>query len=479
MKRRRVNAAGGRLGLRRRLLLIVAGAGLLTASSISAAPAASKASCPPQGVVRVEITRREPFAGGMSFGRSGSYEKLVGKAYLAEDPTDAHNALIQDIDKVPVDACGHVQFSTDIYILKPVDMSKGNHELFFEVNNRGNKIALNWLNDARSSNDPSTGADAGNGFLMRQGYTVVWAGWEGDVLPGNNRLTIDLPVAHEDGQPITGRVGVQYDVSRHIPVTGTVSLPLSGRPEVDPYPTASLDTSSARLTVRRLIDSPETVVPLRPLGVRALQPRPEHRGDRRRGAGPQEHLLLRRLRSRPALPARLHGQGPQADGARLCGHAARDLLPPPQQRRRGRDAEPARHRHHAHAMPRHLLQRDVRARLPVPGLQRRHRRAKGVRRADGIHRRSAAAAPEHPLHPARHLHAPGPLGGPLADGDLPVQLWDDDRPGHRPQRRDPQAPGHRPARDADRHLDGVLAVPRLAGHPRRARPAARAPAQRP
>jgi hypothetical protein len=261
MKRRGVRAAGGRLGLRRRLLLVVVGAGLLTSGSVSTAPAASKASCAPQGVVRVEITRREPFADGMSFGPSGPYEKLVGKAYLVEDPTDAHNALIQDIDKIPVDACGRVQFSTDIYILKPVDMSKGNHELFFEVNNRGNKIALNWLNSAPSSNDPSTVADAGNGFLMRQGYTVVWAGWEGDVLPGNNRLTIDLPVAHEDGQPITGRVGVQYDVSRHIPVTGTVSLPLSGRPEFDPYPTASLDTSSARLTVRRLIDSPETVVP--------------------------------------------------------------------------------------------------------------------------------------------------------------------------------------------------------------------------
>ncbi len=164
MKRRRVNAAGGRLGLRRRLLLIVAGAGLLTASSISAAPAASKASCPPQGVVRVEITRREPFAGGMSFGRSGSYEKLVGKAYLAEDPTDAHNALIQDIDKVPVDACGHVQFSTDIYILKPVDMSKGNHELFFEVNNRGNKIALNWLNGSTCRSRTKTASRSPGGW---------------------------------------------------------------------------------------------------------------------------------------------------------------------------------------------------------------------------------------------------------------------------------------------------------------------------
>jgi hypothetical protein len=214
-----------------------------------------------QGVTRIDITRREPFAGGMPFGKTGPYEKMVGRAFIEVDPEDAHNSIIQDISSVPVNECGHVEFSTDIYILKPVDMAKGNRQIFFEVNNRGNKIGLGWLNDAPSSNDPSTEEDAGNGFLMRQGYAIVWAGWEADVLPGNNRLTIDLPVATESGEPITGRVGVQYDVSRHISREGAVSLALSGRPEFDPYPAASLDNSTAIFTERDLIDSPETAIP--------------------------------------------------------------------------------------------------------------------------------------------------------------------------------------------------------------------------
>jgi hypothetical protein len=216
------------------------------------------------GVARIEITRRESFANGTAFGQTGPYEKLVGIAYLELDPADPHNAAIFDLDKTPRNARGMVEASTDLYILKPVDMALGNRKIFFEVNNRGNKQSLGTLNDGpggANANDPTTPEDAGNGFLMREGYTVVWAGWQGDVTRGGNRMTISIPTATDGGAEITGPVVSQFDAGRQLPNDGMVQVPLSGRPDFDPYETASLDTSTARLTMRDLIDSPETVIP--------------------------------------------------------------------------------------------------------------------------------------------------------------------------------------------------------------------------
>jgi hypothetical protein len=214
-------------------------------------------------VTRIDITRREPFAGGIPFGASGPYEKLVGTAHLEVDPTDPRNAVIQDLDKAPRNANGRVELSTDLYLLKPSDVGRGNGKIFFEVNNRGNKISLVLMNDTppdANNNDPTTPTDAGNGFLMRQGYVIAWAGWQGDLTPGNNRLRINLPVVTAAGAAITGPVAEQYDVSRHIPVTGAVSLVLSGTAPFDPYETASTNNATAALTVRDHVGSPETLI---------------------------------------------------------------------------------------------------------------------------------------------------------------------------------------------------------------------------
>ena len=146
-------------------------------------------------VTRIEITRREPFADGMKFGKTGPYEKLVGTAFLEVDPTDPRNAIIQDLDKVPTNGSGMVEFSTDIYILKPVNMAKGNGKIFFEVNNRGNKRVLQYFNDGVHSNRPSDVEHAGNGFLMRRGYTVVWCGWQYDVPDDEGIMRVNVPEA--------------------------------------------------------------------------------------------------------------------------------------------------------------------------------------------------------------------------------------------------------------------------------------------
>src|SRR3979490_2338460 len=146
-------------------------------------------------VTRIEVTKTEPFAAGQSFGATGAYEKVIGRYHGELDPKNALNAVIVDLDKAPRDARGMVEYSADFYVLKPLDLTKGNGALFYELSNRGNKGILRRFNYAAGSNDPATAQQAGDGFLMRQGYTLLWNGWMTGIGPANNALTINLPTA--------------------------------------------------------------------------------------------------------------------------------------------------------------------------------------------------------------------------------------------------------------------------------------------
>jgi hypothetical protein len=164
---------------------------------------------PSHAVLHVE--ERAGVADGEAFGRAGAYEKLVGTMDFALDPADPQNAIITDLDLAPRDAGGLVEYSTDFYLLVPVDRSHWNHKLVYDVNNRGNKLILGQLQDATGGNNPLTAEDFGNGFLMKQGYAILWVGWEGDRLPGENIVTIRVPVAtEEDGSPIAEEFAVEY-----------------------------------------------------------------------------------------------------------------------------------------------------------------------------------------------------------------------------------------------------------------------------
>ena len=129
-------------------------------------------------VTRVEIISRSDIQDGRSFGLAGAYEKIVGRVYFAVDPANIHNRQIVDLDKAPRNAQGEVEFYADLYLLRPKDMDKGNGAVLFEVSNRGGKGILHIVNGVTSS-DPK--AEFGDGFLMRQGYTVAWVGWEADL----------------------------------------------------------------------------------------------------------------------------------------------------------------------------------------------------------------------------------------------------------------------------------------------------------
>ena len=194
-------------------------------------------------VTRIEITAREPFADGHEFGTAGAYEKLVGRLYVEVLPDDPANGRIVDLKLAPRNDRDRVEFWTDFFLLKPVDVGRGNGRLMFGVNNRGNKLLLGAFNN-RGGNNPTTLADAGNGFLMRHGYSILWCGWNGDVLPGGHRLVTGIPVAQRDGKPLTGLTYTEICVD-----SACQSQPLCPA-NTDVYPTVSLDNSVARLTVR-------------------------------------------------------------------------------------------------------------------------------------------------------------------------------------------------------------------------------------
>src|SRR5258708_2338359 len=88
-------------------------------------------------VTRIEITKVEPFVAGQPFGNTGAYEKVVGRYHGELDPAQPLNAVIVDLDKAPRNARGMVEYSSDFYILKPVDLAKGNGAIFYEASNRG------------------------------------------------------------------------------------------------------------------------------------------------------------------------------------------------------------------------------------------------------------------------------------------------------------------------------------------------------
>ncbi len=106
-------------------------------------------------ITRIEITGIEPAFGGRAFGRTGIYEKLRGRAYGEVDPALPQNSVITDIAFAPRNAKGMVEYSMDIYLLKPAISANGNHKLFMEVNNRGAKL-FGGLNNSSGGNDPTT-----------------------------------------------------------------------------------------------------------------------------------------------------------------------------------------------------------------------------------------------------------------------------------------------------------------------------------
>lgn len=154
-------------------------------------------------LTQLEITSRKSVLDGKLYGNVGAYEVLCGSARFALDPNHKQNEAIVDLNLAPIDESGRVIFRADVHLLKPVDVARGNGTVFYNVVNRGRKNILPMFNLASGANMPETAAHFGDGFLMRQGYTIAACGWQADVPSeaegATNLMTLDAPVVDVTG----------------------------------------------------------------------------------------------------------------------------------------------------------------------------------------------------------------------------------------------------------------------------------------
>jgi len=206
-------------------------------------------------VERMEVLERTLVADGMAFGNVGAYERLRGRIYFTIEAASPDNQAIVDIRLAQRDAPGRVTFAADFILLKPLDAARGNGRLLYTPANQGNFDLLPALNDAAPSNLPATAAEAGNGFLMEQGYAVLSTGWSWDVTLGPGRLRADLPIATDGGRPIFGRVGGEISVTQQ-----AVSA-RHGAPGTIGYEPLNPNDPGDVLTVRDSATGPRTLIP--------------------------------------------------------------------------------------------------------------------------------------------------------------------------------------------------------------------------
>ncbi|GAB5097721.1 alpha/beta hydrolase domain-containing protein [Caballeronia sp. HLA56] len=205
---------------------------------------------------KFEVLSRQPVFDGMCFGENGqvgAYELLSGRAHCEIDPAAPLNKGIVNLSRAPRAANGLVEYSVDFHIYKPVDLERGNGWLFYEYLNRGTQRGIVRINNAPVVALPSTPADIGNGFLMNEGYSIVWTAWQGNVEPGGGRMLAQFPVATDEGKPITGTGWEEFVLDAPDSIRGAIVqeagddctvLTLS-------YPAANLDPASASLTARQ------------------------------------------------------------------------------------------------------------------------------------------------------------------------------------------------------------------------------------
>lgn len=207
-------------------------------------------------VTRVTITSHAVVADGHAFGATGAYERLAGRIDFALDPKDRHNSRIVDLEHAPRGADGRVHFSSDLFVIRPVDAAKGNGVLLFDIENRGAKTLLARFNrNAPTRDNPSSLADFGDGFLMREGYTLVFVGWElGLVAPD---IGIRAPPTILPADSVLDPINVEIVVNARTTETHLIDEP--ARPPVV-YRPAETASSTDTLTVRdRYWDEPVIV----------------------------------------------------------------------------------------------------------------------------------------------------------------------------------------------------------------------------
>jgi hypothetical protein len=206
-------------------------------------------------LTEINFAAIEPFAEGARFGDTGAYERVLGTYKGALDPFDARNKVIVNIDKAPRNSKGHVEYDGEFFILSPADAARGSGRILYDVLNRGRKGMHSRFMDAMpatlaESNDPRTLAHAGNGLLLRRGYTLVWSSLDPDAPRTNNGMSMTAIFATNDGTPIERVIRDEIVADTRVRAPAAKDAPKWKTLRLS-HEAASLDQSKARLTARR------------------------------------------------------------------------------------------------------------------------------------------------------------------------------------------------------------------------------------
>jgi hypothetical protein len=206
-------------------------------------------------VLRVDVVSRTTVLNGKEFGNAGAYERITGRVYFSLPVANAHNQRIVDLRNAVNLKNGEVEFSSDFVAVRPKDVHLSNGSMLLEVPNRGNARILALVDGG----DEDLAHDAGDAWLLRNGYTIVSLGWQWDAqAPG--QLRFFAPIAKENEKTITGLLRGDLMLStatREIPLGHLMEGHLGG---VE-YPVAVPQDPRNVLTVRNAREGQRTVIP--------------------------------------------------------------------------------------------------------------------------------------------------------------------------------------------------------------------------
>lgn len=204
-------------------------------------------------VTRIDIEERKPLAAGRWFGAHGRYEYITGVLHFASDPKHPGNSTICDLGLAPTNAQGLVEHRAQFHLVKPVEPKRHGRVIVDSIN-RGNMTVVPLFNSVARRTDANPDVDPGNGFLFRNGYSVLAIGVQWDPPESPERMRAWYPEALENGRRLCGQSFVQWWPNKRTPHQ---LLSDAGH---KPYPTADVNDANAVLTVREHQDGAPTVI---------------------------------------------------------------------------------------------------------------------------------------------------------------------------------------------------------------------------
>jgi hypothetical protein len=206
-------------------------------------------------VLRVEIASRTDVLNGKEFGAAGTYERIIGHVVFSLPVDNPHNRNIVDLRNAVNLRKGAVEFSSDFIAVRPKDAGKGNGSMILEVPNRGRGHIIALVDGG----DWDLAKDAGDGWLLRNGFTIVSLGWQWDA-EGPGALRFYAPVAKENGKTITGLLRGDLMPAQPMPEIPLGHL-IVGHIGGSEYPVAAPNDPRNVLTIRDSRDAQRTLIP--------------------------------------------------------------------------------------------------------------------------------------------------------------------------------------------------------------------------